>query len=54
MPTNEYFVEWSILLKASSPEEAAKKARAIQRDPESRANHFEVTDETGGMVEVNV
>jgi len=40
----EYNVKWEIELDASSPEEAAKFALAIHRDPESTATVFEVKD----------
>lgn len=38
----EYLVTWTIDIDADSPEEAAKKALHIQRDPVSSANMFEV------------
>ena len=40
MPT--YFVTWEIALDADSPREAAEKALAIQRNPESTATVFGV------------
>ena len=40
----EYHVRWEIELNAGSPREAAEKALAIQRDPDSV---FDVTEETG-------
>ncbi len=39
---NEYKVIWEIDIDAESAEEAARKALAIMRDPESRATVFEV------------
>lgn len=39
----EYLVEWTIELSATSPEEAANKARLIQLDRMNMANHFYVT-----------
>jgi hypothetical protein len=41
----EYLVEWAIEIDADSPEDAARKALAIQRDPESIATTFHVTPE---------
>ncbi len=41
----EYLVEWAINISAESPEEAAKFALEIQRDPKSLATYFIVTDE---------
>lgn len=42
MPT--YFVSWEIDIDADSPREAAEKALAIQRDPESTATVFQVLE----------
>jgi hypothetical protein len=39
---NEYRVMWEIDMDAESAEEAARKALAIMRDPESIATVFEV------------
>lgn len=39
----EYLVRWEIQLYAKSPEEAARKALKIHRDPESIATIFQVT-----------
>ena len=39
---NEYKIVWEIDVIASSPEDAAKQALAIQRDPESHALVFHV------------
>jgi hypothetical protein len=43
----DYHVNWEIELSADSPREAAAKALAIQRDPDSIATVFEVRDESG-------
>ncbi len=40
----EYKVEWRIDINAESPEEAAFKALMINRDPDSIAVVYEVTD----------
>lgn len=40
----EYLVEWKIEIDADSPEAAARKALAIQRNPKSIAVVFDVTD----------
>jgi len=50
----EYRVTWTIDLDAESSEEAAQEALEIQRDPESLATHFTVTDEDGRTKEVEV
>ncbi len=47
--SREHTVVWTIELDAVSPEDAARKALAIQRDPGSWATHFEVRD-PGGRV----
>jgi hypothetical protein len=49
----EYIVSWRILLTASSPEEAARRALEAQRDPNSVALTFEVTT-VGGIHPVQV
>lgn len=51
-----YLVKWEIEVDAESPVEAAKKALAIQRDPDSMATVFEVQDgwREGMRVEVKV
>lgn len=42
-----FTVEWRIDLYADSPEAAARKALAIQRDPDSIATVFHVTPNEG-------
>jgi len=37
-----YLVTWQIDVEADSPREAAERARAIQLDPDSIANVFDV------------
>jgi hypothetical protein len=37
-----YLVRWEIDIDANSPKQAAQKALAIQRDPESTATFFEI------------
>lgn len=44
----EYHVEWEIQLDAESPQDAAWKALAIQRDPSSIATLFGVTPIVSG------
>ncbi len=43
----DYYLEWRIELEADSPEDAARKALAIQRDPESIATVFHVIADNG-------
>jgi hypothetical protein len=50
----EYKVSWTIDLDAGSPEEAARQALEIHRDPESWATHFEVRDGTGQVCDVDL
>jgi hypothetical protein len=45
---SEYLVTWEIQLDADSPEDAAHRALETQRDPDSIATVFGVTDETTG------
>jgi len=42
----KYYVEWTIDIEADSPREAAEKALAIHRNPESTATVFSVSWET--------
>lgn len=44
---NEYTVIWEIDIYANSPEEAAEKALAVQRDTDSMATVFQVWDSEG-------
>lgn len=41
---SEYRVKWEIDIEAESPEEAARIALDIQRDPDSIATAFDVTN----------
>lgn len=50
----EYRVTWTIDLDADSPEDAARRALAIHRNPESWATHFEVRDNKGRICEVDL
>ena len=50
----EYRVTWTIDLDADSPEDAARKALAIQRDPDSWATHFTVCDPQGRAHEADL
>jgi hypothetical protein len=52
--SNEYRVEWSIDVTATDPEDAAKQALAIQRDPGSTALEFTVHDATGQVSTQNL
>lgn len=51
---NDYRVAWVIDIPAGSPQEAAEKALEIQRDPESWATVFEVTDYRGKTTEIDL
>ena len=44
---SNYRVTWCIDIEAATPEDAAREALAIQRDPESIATVFEVRDPSG-------
>jgi hypothetical protein len=44
---NRYRVTWQIDLEADTPEEAARQALVIQRDPSSIATVFEVSNDCG-------
>lgn len=48
-----YTVTWTIQVEASSPEQAALKARHYQR-PGSTAVCFDVIDETGESISVDL
>ena len=47
MQSKQYTVVWEIQITASSKEEAAKEALAIQRDPKRNALVFRVFDDEG-------
>lgn len=49
-----YTVTWEIELDAESPEDAARQALEIQRDPFSSALVFFVQDEMGDRVMVDL
>lgn len=50
----EYRLTWTIDLEADSPEDAARKALAIHRDPQSLATVFAVTDAEDRTVTVDL
>jgi spore germination protein YaaH len=50
----EYTVSWTIELDADTPEDAARQALEIHRDPDSWATHFVVVDTTGRTHEVDL
>lgn len=49
-----YLVEWYIDVEAESPQEAAEKALEIQRDPDSIATVFTVSDGDSSTVNVDL
>lgn len=49
-----YLVTWAIDLDAQSSRDAAQKALAIHRDPESIAVVFEVLDQCGNQIRVDL
>jgi hypothetical protein len=50
----EYHVSWEIDLYAESPREAAERALAIQRNPDSMATVFVVADEEGNIEHIDL
>ena len=48
-----YRVVWEIDTSASNPVEAAERAREIQRDPQSWATVYRVTDEEGHIRKID-
>jgi hypothetical protein len=50
----EYLVTWKINLSARHPKDAAIMALQIQRDPESIATVFEVKDQDGKIIQVDL
>lgn len=50
----EYTVSWDIQLDAESPLEAAKKAFAIMRDPDSLATCFDVIAPNGECIGIDL
>ena len=51
--SKNYYVTWSIEVEATSPRVAAEMALEIQRDPESIATVFVVSDENGAAVQID-
>lgn len=50
-----YSIKWEIEIDAETPEEAARKALEIQRDPQSiYAMVFDVCDEQGNTTRVDL
>lgn len=49
-----YNVSWEMNIEADNPEAAAREALRIHRDPESIATVFEVWDENGDHVKVDL
>lgn len=49
-----YEVIWRIDIDADSPEDAARRAREVQLDPNSLATCFEVIDSEGAWVSVDL
>jgi hypothetical protein len=50
----EYLVRWEINLDATSPEQAAREALEIQRDPGSTATFFEVQNHKGKSCQIDI
>ncbi|KZL24263.1 hypothetical protein [Pseudovibrio sp. Ad37] len=51
---NHYTLTWEIDVEAATPEEAAQEAWNIMRRPGSSANVFNVSDEEGNCVKVDL
>ena len=49
-----YRVTWVIDLEADTPQQAAEQALAIQRNPESIATVFDVTDEDNAQWRIDL
>ena len=49
-----YSIKWKIEIDAKTPEDAARKALEIQRDPASIATVFDVHDEDGNCTRVDL
>ena len=50
----DYHVSWDIDLVADSPMDAARQALRIQRDPDSIATVFDVTNEEGDIERIDL
>jgi len=51
----QYLVRWEIDIEADGPQEAAEKALAIYRNPDSIATVFDVYDQSrGGKIPVDL
>jgi hypothetical protein len=49
----DYRVTWEIDIEADTPEKAAELAAAIQRDKDSLANVFKVSDKDGNVTTID-
>jgi hypothetical protein len=49
-----YSIKWTMEIDAGTPEEAARKALEIHRDPASIATVFDVYDEEGNCTRVDL
>lgn len=49
-----YSIIWSIDIEAETPRDAAEEALKIQRDPESTATCFEVMDDEGTVINIDL
>jgi hypothetical protein len=49
-----YSIKWEIEIDAKTPEEAARKAFEIHRDPASMATVFDVYDKEGNYTRVDL
>jgi hypothetical protein len=43
----DYTVAWTVQVQADSPEQAARRARVMQIDPDTAATVFDVADDKG-------
>ncbi len=50
----EFLVEWRIEVRADSPEAAARKCLEIMQDPSSLATVFDVIEENGEPVRIDL
>ena len=49
-----YSIIWSIDIEAETPRDAAEEALKIHRDPESTATCFEVMDDEGTVINIDL
>lgn len=52
--SQSYIVQWEIDISADNPEDAAREALEIMRDPHSEALFFKIIDNSGHLTDIDL